>query len=62
MDMDMFKVGRELYSYLSRGIYDLGRIVLALVPYHLTKRILDSRIIALDEVTINELHCERALA
>lgn len=49
-------------TYLAGGINDLGRKLLVLVPYDLAKRILDGWIIALDEVTVDELNRQAGFA
>jgi hypothetical protein len=49
-------------SYLSGGIDNLGRKVLALVPYNLAKSILDGGVIALDKVAVDKLHRQTRFA
>jgi hypothetical protein len=49
-------------SYLSGGIDNLGRKVLALVPYNLAESILDGGVIALDEVAVDKLHRQTRFA
>ena len=49
-------------TYLASGIDNLGCIVLPFVANDLAERVLDSGIVALDEVTVYELDRERGLA
>lgn len=46
-------------AYLPGRIHDLGREVLALIFNDATKGILNGRVIAVDEVTVDELNCQR---
>lgn len=45
--------------YLSRGIDDLRDVILALILDRLAEGVLDRGVVAVDEVTIDELHSER---
>ena len=49
-------------AYLTSGVDDLRRKVLTAVLDDLAECVLDSRIVAIHEVSINELHCERGFA
>lgn len=46
-------------SYLSRGIDDLSDVILALILDSLAEGVLDRGVVAVDKVTIDELHSER---
>lgn len=45
--------------YLSCCINDFGSKVLRLEPYDFTESVLDSRVITLHKMAVNELDCER---
>lgn len=49
-------------SYLTGSIDNLGGVVLALVSDHLAEGVLNGRVVALDEVAVDELDCERGFA
>jgi len=49
-------------TYLTGGVDDLGSVVLALDLDHLTEGVLDGGVVALDEVAIDELDGQGALA
>lgn len=53
---------KENLTYLASSINDLGRKVLVLPLDHLAERILDSRVIAIDKVAVDELHRHTRLA
>jgi hypothetical protein len=48
--------------YLASRIDNLRREILVLVPNHLTEGILNSRIVAVYEMTVDELHRQTRLA
>jgi hypothetical protein len=48
--------------YLASRIDNLSRIVLVLILDHLAEGILDSRVVAVDEVPVDELHRQTRLA
>jgi hypothetical protein len=55
--------GRKKSSkYLACGIDDLRCKVLVLVANHLAERVLDSRVVAVDKVAVDELHRQTRLA
>lgn len=62
MDLAMQCGEERKIMYLASGIDDLCCKVLILVPDHLAEGILDSRIIAIDKVAVDELHRETRLA
>ena len=43
-------------TYLARRVNDLGRKLLSLVLDNLAERVLNGRVIALNKVSIDELH------
>ena len=49
-------------AYLARGVNYLRRKVLTAVLDDLAECVLDSGIVAVHEVSIHELHCERGFA
>lgn len=53
---------RSLVAYLSSRIDNLGSVVLSLKPDHFAKGVLDGRVVALDEVAIDELYSEGGFA
>jgi hypothetical protein len=48
--------GHSRTTYLTGSINDLGRKLLVLIPDDFAEGVLDSRIVALDKVTVDELH------
>lgn len=52
----------ELSTNLSRRVDNLGRVILSLVPDRLGEGILNGRVVALDEATVDELDRKRRLA
>lgn len=50
---------RDRGAYLSSGVDDFRREILALPLYSLAESVFYRRVIALHEVTVNELHSER---
>ncbi len=52
----------KMRAYLARGVDYLRRIVLTTVPDDLAECVLDSGIVAVHEVSIHKLHCERGFA
>jgi hypothetical protein len=54
--------GKENLWYLSRRIDNLSRILLVLILDHLAESILNRRIVAVYEMTIDELHRHTRLA
>ena len=52
----------KLTAYLTRRVDYLRREVLTAVPDDLAECILDGGIVAVHEVSIHELHCERGFA
>lgn len=45
-----------LATYLARSVNDLSRKLLALVLDNFAERVLDGRVITLNEVPVNKLH------
>jgi hypothetical protein len=60
---DAMRGGRKKSSkYLTSGIDNLRRKVLVLISNHLAKCVLNSRIVAIDKVAIDELHRQTGFA
>jgi hypothetical protein len=53
---------RENLTYLSCSVNDLGREVLVLPLDHLAESVFDGRVVAIDKVTVDELHRHTRLA
>ena len=52
----------NMSAYLTGGVDYLSGKVVTTVLDDLAERIFDSRIVAVDEVPVHELHCERGFA
>ena len=55
-------LAKKIVPYLTSSVDNLRRKVLALVPDDFAECVLDCRVVALDEVAVDELHGQTRLA
>jgi hypothetical protein len=61
-DRDAMRGVKKSSKYLTSRVYNLGCKVLVLVADHLAEGVLNGRVVAVDKVAIDKLHCQTRLA
>jgi len=61
-DRDAMRGEKKTSKYLAGRVDNLSRIILVLVSYQLAECVLNSRIVAVDKVAVNELHRQTRLS
>jgi hypothetical protein len=54
---DTMQGQKKSSQYLTGRVYNLGCKLLVIVPNHLAEGVLNGRVVAVDKVAVDELHC-----